>query len=323
MRRVVIVATATAVLLAGCAAAPPVTTATPSLEAEASLIDAQADAVIDATFAELNAADAARDAELFDSRIAGDAAAVRRAEYAVSNAVEDVTPATLPSDMQGVYVSRADTWPRMMAAVSDTPADDLTPVVYLWVQDTVQEPYQLVAWAHMIPGAVLPAMPGQVNGAEPLSLGEDGVDPSPRTALENYVAYLRQGADSELADSFAADSYAEQLFGARTALSKAAAGASGAYVDTIQTDVSSTYALATSDGGALVFAPISIASSFSVKDATLKLSARDAPLLSGTAKDKVTYTYRDFLVLSVPPPGQDQLPAVVAAEHHLVSIKPS
>ena len=65
-----------------------------------------------------------------------------------------------------------------------------------------------------------------------------------------------------------------------------------------------------------------IRDSFSVKDATLKLSARDAPLLSGAATEQVTYNYRDFVVLLVPPPGQDQLPAVIAAEHHIISITP-
>ncbi len=322
MNRTVVAATATALLLAGCAAAPPQATVTPSLQAEAALIDTQASAVIDATFAELSAADAAKDTALFDSRVAGNAARVRGAEYTVASKVKDEPVSVLPSQMQGVYVSRSESWPRMLAAVSEPPADDLTPVVYLWVQESVDKPYRLVAWAHMIPGAVLPAMPGEVNGAEPLLLGEEGVDPSPRTALEDYVEYLRKGADSDIAASFAKDSYATQLFSARKALAKAASGTGGAYVDTIQPDFASTYALATSDGGALIFAPVDIASSFSVKDATLKLSARDAPLLDGKAKNKVTYNYRDFVVLSVPPPGQDELPAVVAAEHHLVSIKP-
>ncbi len=322
MRRTVVVTAATALLLAGCAAAPPQATVTPSLEAQASLIDTQASAVIDSTFAELSAADAARDTALFDSRVGGNAALVRGAEYTVAAKVADEPVSDLPSTMQGVYVSRSDLWPRMLAAVSEPPADDLTPVVYLWVQESVDEPYRLVAWAHMIPGAVLPAMPGEVNGAEQLLLGEEGVDPSPRKALEDYVEYLRKGADSELAANFAEDSYAQQLFSARAVLTKAAKATGGAYVDTIQPDFASTYALATSDGGALVFAPIDIASSFSVKDATLKLSARDAPLLKSAAKDKVTYNYRDFVVLSVPPPGQDQLPGAVAAEHHLISITP-
>lgn len=322
MRRTIIAATAIAVLLAGCASAPPVTSTTPSLVAEAALIETQAASVIEQTFADLRAADAVKTREALGERIGGGAALVRGAEYAVVTSVPDASLSDLPSDMQGVYVSRSETWPRMFAAVSEPPADELTPVVYLWVQEAVDEPYRLVAWAHMIPGAVLPAMPGQVNGAEPLALGDDGVDPSPRTALEEYVEYLRQGADSELAGSFAADSYSEQLFGARATLSEAAAAAGGAYVDTIQPDLASTFALATADGGALIFAPIDIASSFSVNNATLNLSARDAPLLEGSATNKVTYNYRDFVVLSVPPPGEGALPSVVAAEHHLISIKP-
>ncbi len=193
MRRHIVLAAATALALAGCASEPPVTSVTPSLAAEAALTEPQAATVIDATFAELAAADAAKDTELFDTRVAGDAALVRGAEYAVVSKVADASLSVLPAEMQGVYVTRSETWPRVLAAVSEPPADDLTPVVYLWVQEAVDEPYQLVAWAHMIPGAVLPAMPGQVNGAEPLSLGEDGVDPSPRTALEDYVEYLRQG----------------------------------------------------------------------------------------------------------------------------------
>ncbi|MCB2413991.1 hypothetical protein LGT39_14160 [Demequina sp. TTPB684] len=323
MRRTVIAMSAAALLLAGCAAAPPVATATPELEAQAALIESQAESIIESTFAELSAADAARDPELFTSRLAGDAAQVRSAEYLVAAQVAESPISELPSDMQGIYVSRSDSWPRMFAAVSEPPSDELTPVVYLWVQDAVQEPYRLVAWAHMIPGAVLPAMPGAVNGAEPLALGEDGVEPSPRKALEDYVEYLRQGPEGELAAAFGADSYAEQLFGARSALTTAAQGAGGAYVDTIQPDFAGTYALATSDGGALVFAPLQISSSFSVSDATLQLSARDLPLLEGSATDKVTYSYRDFVVLSVPPPGGEELPTVVAAEHHLVSIQPS
>lgn len=322
MRRTFVVATATALLLAGCAAAPPQATVTPSLQAQASLIDTQASAVIDSTFAALSSADAAKNQDLFGSRVGGNAALVRVAEYAVAKSVADEPVSDLPSEMQGVYVSRSETWPRMFAAVSEPAADDLTPVVYLWVQKSVDDPYRLVAWAHMIPGAVLPAMPGEVNGAEPLQLGEEGVDPSPRTALENYVEYLRQGTDSDFAADFADDSYAQQLFSARGVLAQTASGTGGAYVDTIQPDFASTFALATSDGGALVFAPIDIASSFSVKDATLKLSARDAPLLEGAATETVTYNYRDFVVLLVPPPGQDQLPAVLAAEHHIISITP-
>ncbi len=71
-----------------------------------------------------------------------------------------------------------------------------------------------------------------------------------------------------------------------------------------------------------MFAPVQVSSSFSVSGATLKVSDRDAPLINGTVTNKATYAYRDFVVLSVPAPSVNELPAVVAAEHHLVTVKP-
>ncbi|NYI42135.1 hypothetical protein [Demequina lutea] len=325
MRRSILVSAAlvtAALSLSACAAAPPIVGVTPSPAAKAALLDTQAKSIIDDTFTVLAVADKAQDASLLDARFEGDAVAVRAAEYAVAKAVADAPVSDLPSGVQGVYVSNAETWPRVLAAVSDSPSDKLTPVVYLWVQDSIQVPYTLRAWAHMIPGATLPAMAGSVDGATQLALGETGVDPSPRAALENYVEFLRQGADSKLAADFTPDSYSQQLFTARTALASAAASAGGAYVDTVQPDLTQTYVLSTSDGGALVFAPVQISSSFSVSGATLKVSDRDAPLVQGTIVDKATYLYRDLVVLSVPAPGLNQIPSVVAAEHHLVSVKP-
>ncbi len=313
---------AAALSLSACAAEPPITGATPSPVADAALIDTQAQAIIDDSFTVLAAADRRQDSTLLEARFAGDAVAVRAAEYAVAKVVADAPASDLPSGVQGVYVSSAEIWPRVLAAVSEPPSDDLTPVVYLWIQDSVRDPYTLRAWAHMIPGATLPAMAGPVDGATQLSLGEQGVDPSPRKALETYIEFLRQGAGSELAVGFAPDSYSQQLFTARTALSQAAAAAGGAYVDTIQPDLKNTYVLSTADGGALLFAPLQISSSFSVSGATLRVSERDAPLVQGSVVDKATYLYRDFVVLSVPAPGQNQIPAAVAAEHHLVSVKP-
>ena len=292
MRRFTVVSAAVmaaALSLSACAAEPPVASVTPTPAAKAALLETQAQSIIDDTFKVLSAADAAQDATLLDARFEGDAVAVRAAEYAVAKAVKDAPASDLPSGVQGIYVSNADTWPRVLAAVSEPPSDKLTPVVYLWIQDSIESPYTLRAWAHMIPGATLPAMAGPVDGATQLPLGETGVDPSPRAALENYVEFLRQGAGSKLAADFAPDSYSEQLFAARNALAKAAKSAGGAYVDTIQPDLTQTYVLSTSDGGALVFAPLQISSSFSVKGATLKVSARDAPLVQGKIVNKATY----------------------------------
>src|SRR5690606_1577785 len=124
----------------------------------------------------------------------------------------------------------------------------------------------------------------------------------------------RQGADSPLNENFAPDTYRERLFAARDVLSEAASDAGGDYVDTIQSDLEGTYSMSTADGGALVFVPITVASSFSVDDATVSVPAADQPLVDGDLDDRVTHHYSDFVVIYVPGPGVDSRPSVVAAE---------
>lgn len=315
-------ALAGALLLTACAPDPGPVPPAPALEAQAAVTEERAQVIIDATFDQLALADKNVAAADLAPRWAADALTVRTAQYTILGAVPEAGLPALPSAMQRVYVTGTETWPRVMAAVSEVPSETETPVVYLWVQENADEPYKVVAWAHMIPGATLPAMPGPADGAVQLTLDEAGVEPTPNEVLTTYLEYLRQGSGSELAASFAPDSYAAQLFAARESLTAAAATASGAYVDTIQPDLEHTYVVSTQDGGALIFAPVQIDSSFSVSGATLTVSGTDAPLQTGSVSTRATYVYRDFVVIAVPPPGQGALPAVVAAQHHLVSIKP-
>lgn len=321
MKRLFIVMGASALILAACAAPVPQTSEAPSIDAKAALLDAQAQAIIAKTFDSIETADRANDASLLGSRIGPDAAAMRQAEYTVENATGQKETA-LPEAIQRVYVSNEDSWPRVLAAVSEPADPTTTPVVYLWVQKDVNAPYVLQAWAHMVPGATLPAMPGSVDGAGQLSVTNADVTAEPKATIEGYVEYLRQGAQSPLASSFGPDSYATALFEARATLSQSAAQASGAYVDTIQPDIDNTYVLSSADGGALIFAPVKVTSSFSVSGATLKVSDNDAPLLTGPVTTRVTYEYRDFTVMYVPPKGSTELPTVVAAEHHLIQVRP-
>src|SRR5690606_32426498 len=94
----------------------------------------------------------------------------------------------------------------------------------------------------------------------------------------------------------------------------------GAYIDTIQPDVANTYVLSTADGGALIIAPVGIASSFSVTNARVSGPAVDQARVEGTLNNQITHHYRDLVVIYVPGPGTDSRPLVVAAEHHLVRV---
>ena len=311
---------AASLLLAGCVGPTPEVGAAPPMHRQAALIYEQADAVLEDTYGALAKADAALDPQLLSERVAGDALLVRTAQYKVAAASAANAPDVLPAETQAVYVSAADSWPRVMATVSVQPGENLTPVVSLWVQDDVATPYSLRGWAHMIPGSSLPAMPSDVVGAKQLDLTDATVSPTARETVEKYLEFLRAGEGSELAAEFSADTYSERLFAARSVLSSAASGAGGAYVDTIQPDFANTFALGTSDGGALVFAPVDIASSFSVSNAKVSVAEPDRPLVEGTLDARVTHRYRDLVVFYIPGPGTDALPGVVAADHHLVRV---
>lgn len=317
-------AAAGAVVLTGCVAEvpAPVTSAPPMTEA-AALLEPQSTQIIDDTLAELAAADRAGDADLLVDRVGGDAKILREIEYALADAEDGPDPTEIPSEMQAVYVSGADTWPRTLVSVTEQASEDVTPVVLLWVQDSIDAVYQLRGWAHMIPGATLPAMPGTSSGAAQLEMSTDTLDPSPEQVLTNYVKLLREGEGSDFEESFAADSYRERLFAARETLTEAAEDSDGEYTETIETDVEGSFVMGTADGGALVFSPITLTSSFTVEDATVSIPDEDEPLLDGELDDTVTHEYLDMVALYIPGPDVDALPAVVAAEHTLINVSDS
>src|SRR5690606_14634887 len=146
-----------AVALTACVPEPPEVAETPQPAQGAALIDAQVDSIVADTFAELHAADEARDAAARELRGGGDAAVVRAAEYKMAGVTDGPELTELPDSMQAIYVSGAETWPRVLVAVTEQPEDQQTPVVMVWVQADIHTPYQLQGWAHMIPGATMPA----------------------------------------------------------------------------------------------------------------------------------------------------------------------
>ena len=325
MRRTFAIAAAAAVAVGISACTPPVpeVSAAPSPSEAAAVVDSQVERILPETFDELAAADAAKDASLLTNRVGGDAKTIRQAEYLQEKADAKVVPDVLPTDQQAVYVSAADTWPRVLVSVTEQPAEDLTPVVMLWIQDAVDVDYQLRGWAHMIPGATLPAMPGPATGAAQLSLDDANMSPTPGAVVTNYATLLQQGTDSEFNDDFAPDTYRDQLFAARKVLTAAAKKAKGSYKDEVSLDDSGAYVLQTADGGALVFSPLTIKSTFKVKGAKVSVPAADKALLTGgKLTTQVVHTHRDFIVLYIPGPAVGSNPGVVAAEHNLVKVSP-
>ncbi len=323
MKRSLAAAVAAVIVVSLSACTPPVpeVSSAPSPSAAAAVVDSQVERIVPETSSQLAAADTAMDATLLTNRVGGNAKIVRAAEYTQQKADKTALPDVIPSATQAVYVSGADTWPRLLIGVTEQPAQDVTPVVMQWVQDSVSSDYQLRGWAHMIPGATLPAMAGPNTGAAQLSLTDPDVSPTPKVAVDNYIKLLQEGAKSPLNATFAPDTYRDQLFTARTVLTGAAKKAGGTYADTITYDETATYAMQTADGGALVFVPVTVRSAFTVKNAKVSIPAADLALLTGPKlTNQVVHSYLDVVVLYIPGPAVGSNPGVVAAEHNLVRV---
>jgi hypothetical protein len=166
-------------------------------------------------------------------------------------------------------------------------------------------------------------MAGPATGAAQLPLDDSSMSPTPGAVIADYMALLKDGESSDLNDEFAPDTYREQLFTARTVLTKAAKKANGSYKDEIVNDEEHTYAMQTADGGALIFAPVAITSTFTVKNAKVSIPAADKALLTGgKLTNKVVHTYSDMVVMYIPGPAVNSNPGVVAADHNLVKVSP-
>ena len=353
MRRIALAATAT-LALAGCDIPLPEVPDAPELQFPSAVTLPQSDTVIAETFAELALADEERDADLLGSRVGGDAATVREAEYKLA-AGDDLRTA-FSDDILAVYATSQEVWPRVFVGVTEAPGEALTPVLMVWEQDELRTPYQLRYWAHMVPGAVLPAMPGQALGTTVRDADDgDSLQAVPNDVIADYVSLLTAGEDayakaqqeaeealaapeptpspSASADpdadesepdrvpvTFAPDNYREQMFAARSSLNKAAKARSGSYADEITARVDDSWVLDTAEGGVLVFVPVDIESRFRVPGAQLILPTSDKRILDGKLEDNVVYHYSDFLVFHVPAADSDGEIAVVAADHHLVKL---
>jgi hypothetical protein len=302
--------------LAACEIPLPTPSVTPSVEQPGALLEPQSTAIIRDTLNHLASADAARDPALLAPRVGGDAAVVRDAEYAIAKAGGD-DPDALPSSLLAVYGPAATDWPRSLVAISSAPDETLTPVIMWWVQDDPRTPYQMREWAHMLPGAVVPAMPNQSIGDDELSLDAEGFSMTPREAIKAYADLLSDGEPEEA--TFAPDTYRERMFASRKALAASAKKRKGTYKDTIEARADEAVVLLTAEGSALVLVPITVTSAFTVPGAQLSLPKSDKALLSGRLSDRVVHHYRDFVVLNVPKDAT-LLPTVVAADHHLVDV---
>jgi hypothetical protein len=308
--------------LCACSVPIPEPSVTPSLVRTGGMLDPQSERILEHTFSRLDAADAAANPGSLEGRVSDPAATARAAEYVLA-ANGGAKPDVISQEILALYTTDSEEWPRVMVGVVDAADSAHTPVVLMWVSDEAQDEFELRAWAHMIPGGVLPAMAPEETGAETLAMDAEGFVLTPAAAVEAYVALLNAGSTPETEAAFAADPYRTSMFAGRTALSGSAAGRGGTYKETVTAMTDEAFVLADLEGGALVFLPVEVTSDFNVPGAQLTLPAPDKALLTGKLGSRVVHRYEDLIVIRVPKAGTGLLPAVVAGDHHLVSVATS
>lgn len=181
----------TALALGGCSAdfwagrepvAAPSKTADPVAAAEEAQIDPpavterQAKRIIADISAVATAADAATDADLIATRLAGPALELRVTNYAARKANAEI-PAVeaIPDGKVALTLPQtSDTWPRAVFAVIDDPAKtaeglELPQVAMMMIQDDPRSNYKAQYVVRLEPGAVIPGVAPATVGASRLN----------------------------------------------------------------------------------------------------------------------------------------------------------
>lgn len=271
-------------------------------------------------------ADAARDAALIESSMAGPALEMRQASYTVRGKVDDyaIVPIMPTGDVQLTLPERlpveGDTWPRRVFAIVQAPAtiDDAgeevqtPPLALLLVQDDPRSQYKV----HY---AITVTLPEDAERPEvaPASLGAPLLPSTtpllavtPDDVAVGYADLLLRGDLSESFDLFQAegDTLVEQIGAAAKAARQAALPATAAIAFSNAVSEAEIFSFVTNDGGALVMLYLTESERVTPTEAGAAVNAPAAvAALAGRTQSTtgIVATYGIQLLFSVPPVGSD------------------
>lgn len=326
MRRTASAAAAAALavaLLAGCAPEPAPTLATPPVPefAPPAVSEERAQEILFDVEDVVAQADEATDADLLAPRVTGAAEEMRRLQYAVKNAGDEGGEVPdLWADAALTVVTATDSWPRSILAVSAPTAGTTQRLMLALAQKAPRDPYKMVAWSVLLPGAETPTFASPDIGSAPVKGDEASLVATPTEALDWY-AQLLTSSESEHADAFDEDAYrlwiAEELSG----LSQAVEVAGEVSSETTPGDV--VFGIGTADGGAVVFGTVETAITLrkTIDGAELTLGDELARL-GGTeeVENAAVAKYKQMVSFYIPPADSDAKIQVLGAERVLAAV---
>lgn len=306
-----------ALLTAGCSAPLPEPQPEPAPAiVPASVTAGQVEDILGEVFATLEAADAARDPALLETRVTGPALELRRAQYGRAAAGEEDAITPIPSGAQTVIAPATTSWPRTMMVVTEPPQDLQAPLLLTLVQEGPREQYRLWSWARLFPGAQMPPTARPELGSPTVPLDSQDLLVPPAELVPRYVDVLTNGAASPHAGSFTEGPLRQRV----TALSEAYTGLApdtGSHTVTYAPLDAGPHVVATADGGALVTGAFRGQVTITLADSTLQPGEEITALLGATRVliTSLEISFIGTVAFHVPPAGSEGPVTVLGGEY--------
>lgn len=246
-------------LLAGCSTGSPQSTPTPTATGDVIVADPpsvtplQLKRILKSVAQVAATADGKKDKALLESRFAGPALDMRSTHYVLmskSNKIEQLPKISAKPITWSLPAATAQ-WPRTIMAVTDTPGTEL-PQMLVLQQLTPRSDYKLFFFMNLVPGAKIPSVPVAEVGAIPVASDSVYLRVSPNDIPTTYGDVIDRGSSSLSAGIYdvTGDRYYQDVSALQKAQTQKLTNATIKFKHTLGS--SSVFALATTNGGALV-----------------------------------------------------------------------
>jgi hypothetical protein len=319
-------------VLGGCQSpVTPISSPTPSDSATTSVVDQIAPALneqqvsrilsnIQSVVAE---SDASGDSTLLQTRVAGPALLFREANYLLRTKSPDVLP--LPpintSVVSVTIISKTEGWPRSLMVVTGT-GDEL-PQTLVIQQLSPRDPYKLLYYMDLLPGAQFPDVAAASEGSIPVESDSLFLKLSPIDVAAAYGDLIDNGATSEFFGLFdtTTDAFFEQIAATQKNQTESLEDATTQFTHSLGDD--NVISLTTSDSGAIV--ALIMVDTWEIKPTNRNSAVTvtgDEQLLLGVEGSSrgISTEYGNMLLFYVPLASSDDKIKLLGATQTLLSI---
>jgi hypothetical protein len=318
-------------VLSGCTAPTPQAKPTPTSTSNLVVADppvvvsSQIERILENVSEVTQAADSAKDKTVLKSRFAGPALEMRSTHYFLmskSNKIEQLDPVSA-TPITWSLPAASTTWPRTIMAVTDTPGSALPQLVVLQ-QQSPRSNYLVYFLSSLVPGAKIPSVPVPEVGAIPVASDSVYLRVSPRDIPVTYGDVINKGSSSLSAGIYdvSKDKYYLDVSSLQKAQSEKLTTATIRFKHTLGS--SKVFALATSNGGALV--AVYLKDTYTIKPkkagSGVTVSGNEKLMLGANGSVRgVSSTYGNMMFFYVPSIADTERAVLLGVTQGLLSVR--